>query len=326
MAVITGGASGIGLACAEKCVELGMKVVIADINEANIASACESLNAKGGVTLGVQTDVADYDSVQALKNTVYNNRDFGEVGFLFLNAGLSVGDSAYKTPIAQWKKQLDINVWGVIYGLHVFTQAMIDQGTESKIAATSSMAGLLNTSTLGLGAGTPYTVSKHSVTIMMEALCHELRTTPDCKVTAHCLCPGAVSSNYMNATMAENFAELPEEKRAERFEKVSGTMSNMMKSMMTPAKMAEVLADKIGDGNFYIVGFDGGQPKEMLHTMLQTRADDIIQERPALSHLIRDDNGKALRGQIKDAIQTGAKKIQEGNLLELGVKVGKARL
>ena len=95
----------------------------------------------------------------------------------------------------------------------------------------------------------------------------DLNGWPDCKVTAHCLCPGAVSSNYMNATMAENFAELPEEKRAERFEKVSGTMSNMMKSMMTPAKMAEVLADKIGDGNFYIVGFDGGQPKEMLHTM-----------------------------------------------------------
>ena len=140
-----------------------MKVVIADINEASIASACQSLNEMGGVTLGVQTDVADYDSVQALKDTVYNDPGFGEVGFLFLNAGLSVGDSAFKTSIALWKKQLDINVWGVIYGLHVFTQAMIDQGTESKIAATSSMAGLLNTSTLGLGAGTPYTVSKHSV-------------------------------------------------------------------------------------------------------------------------------------------------------------------
>jgi short-subunit dehydrogenase len=72
---------------------------------------------------------------------------------------------------------------------------MLAQDSESHITATSSFAGLLNTSTLGLGAGTPYTVSKHAVTLTMEAMAHELRNIPDCKVQAHMLCPAAVASN-----------------------------------------------------------------------------------------------------------------------------------
>ena len=100
-----------------------------------------------------------------------------------------------------WKLQLGVNLYGVIHGLHIFTPSMVAQGTEAKIAATSSFAGLLNTSTLGLGAGTPYTVSKHAVTLTMEAMAHELRNMEDCQVSAHVLCPAAVASKYLDTAI-----------------------------------------------------------------------------------------------------------------------------
>ena len=200
VAVITGGGSGIGLASARRCSELGMKVVLADLSEENLAEAKAELEAGGGIVKTVVTDVADQASFQNLHDEVYGDAEFGECAFLFLNAGLAVGSSAFETSMEDWKLQLGVNLYGVIHGLHIFTPSMVAQGTEAKIAATSSFAGLLNTSTLGLGAGTPYTVSKHAVTLTMEAMAHELRNM-DCQVSAHVLCPAAVASKYLDTAI-----------------------------------------------------------------------------------------------------------------------------
>ena len=133
----------IGLAAARQCVGLGMKVVLADVNAENLASAQQELEDGGATVKTVICDVSDMASFQTLHEAVYGDPNFGECGFLFLNAGLAVGSSAYQSSMEDWKLQLGVNLYGVLHGLQLFTPAMVEQGTEGRIAATSSFAGLV---------------------------------------------------------------------------------------------------------------------------------------------------------------------------------------
>ena len=186
-----------------------------------------------------------------------------------------------------WKLQLGVNLYGVIHGLHIFTPSMVAQGTEAKIAATSSFAGLLNTSTLGLGAGTPYTVSKHAVTLTMEAMAHELRNMEDCQVSAHVLCPAAVASKYLDTAIElsegddarkEKLAAavtgaptapqpVPQPAAALILEQAALTLlrawlvAGMQAKAMTPDEMSTVLRDELAAGKFYVIGFDEGRKR-----------------------------------------------------------------
>ena len=184
-----------------------------------------------------------------------------------------------------WKLQLGVNLYGVIHGLHIFTPSMVAQGTEAKIAATSSFAGLLNTSTLGLGAGTPYTVSKHAVTLTMEAMAHELRNMEDCQVSAHVLCPAAVASKYLDTAI--ELSEGDDARKEKLAAAVTGAplrpapaaplrsfskqaaltllrpwlVAGMQAKAMTPDEMSTVLRDELAAGKFYVIGFDEGRKR-----------------------------------------------------------------
>jgi NAD(P)-dependent dehydrogenase (short-subunit alcohol dehydrogenase family) len=140
VAVITGAANGIGRAMAERCVREGMKVVLADIDEADLTAAATELRAAGGTVLDLRTDVANRGDVERLADRAFDA--FGQVHLLFNNAGVAAGGAPWEVTWNDWEWVLSVDLWGVIHGVKVFTPLMMAQHTECHIVNTSSGAGL----------------------------------------------------------------------------------------------------------------------------------------------------------------------------------------
>lgn len=165
VAVVTGAASGIGRGIAERCVSEGMKVVLADIDEANLNQAETELKAQGGIVRGIKTDVSKRSDVELLARHVLDA--FSQVHLLFNNAGVAAGGAPWEATWNDWKWVIDVNLWGVIHGVKVFTPLMLAQNTECHIINTSSMAGLI-----AGGGSAPYAVTKHAVIALSESCTH----------------------------------------------------------------------------------------------------------------------------------------------------------
>ena len=163
VAVITGGASGIGHGIAEWCARAGVKVVLADIDEEALSKAGEELKPLGGAVLCVRTDVSKRDDVEALARQAFDA--FGGVHLLFNNAGVAAGGAPWEATWNDWEWVLGVNLWGVIHGVKVFTPLMMAQNTECHIVNSSSAAGLVTG-----GFSAPYSASKHAVVALSESL------------------------------------------------------------------------------------------------------------------------------------------------------------
>jgi NAD(P)-dependent dehydrogenase (short-subunit alcohol dehydrogenase family) len=163
VAVITGAASGIGRAIAERCVREGMNVVLADVDEADLARAETELKAAGGTVLGVRTDVSKRSDVEQLARRALDA--FGQVHLLFNNAGVGAGGAPWEATWNDWEWVIGVNLWGAIHGVKVFTPLMLAQNTECHIINTSSAAGLA----VG-GSSGPYSVTKHAVVALSERI------------------------------------------------------------------------------------------------------------------------------------------------------------
>jgi len=189
--VITGAASGIGRAIAEKFAQEGMKVVISDIEEPQLSQLEEELKSKGAEILAVKADVSKIEDVKALaKKTIEH---YGAVHILVNNAGVGfAGKSStiiWESSLAQWKWILDVNLWGVIHGIHVFVPIMLKQDFESFVVNTCSMAGLISP----VQGTSIYAITKHAVVALSESLKLELeRYGKNVKVLA--ICPGFVKT------------------------------------------------------------------------------------------------------------------------------------
>jgi NAD(P)-dependent dehydrogenase (short-subunit alcohol dehydrogenase family) len=263
VAVITGGASGIGRGIAERCVSEGMKVVLADIDEANLTKAETELKTKGGTVLGVRTDVSKRSDVELLARQALDA--FGQVHLLFNNAGVAARGTPWEATWNDWEWVIGVNLWGVIHGVKVFTPLMLAQNTECHIINTSSAAGLI----VG-GASAPYAATKHAVVALSESLYLTLqqRNSP---VKVSVLCPGLVRTNIVNAGRNRP-AELRNEPVTMTQEMHAGlaAFKAAMEASMPPLQVADVVFAAIKKEQFYIL------PHPECTELIRLRTDNLL--------------------------------------------------
>ena len=185
VAVITGGASGIGFATARRLASQGVRLVLADIEKSVLDRAVAELSATGTAVEGVVCDVGDLRAVQHLADTAFEK--MGAVHIVFHNAGIAVGGPIVEMQHSDWEWTMRVNLWGPIHGVEAFTQRMITQGQGGHILFTASFAGLVPN--VGLG---PYCVSKYGVVALAEVLRRELRAHD---IGVSVLCPMRVATN-----------------------------------------------------------------------------------------------------------------------------------
>ena len=254
-AVITGAASGIGLAAATKLASLGMKLCLADIDAGALDRAAGEVArhaANPGDVRTIATDVSRREEVQRLKDFAYEN--FGEVAFLMNNAGVEGGGTLLGDP-ARWRKILDVNLWGVIHGVQIFAPAMIAQGAPGAIVNTGSKQGI----TCPPGE-TAYNVTKAGVKVVTEALAHELRNIEGCAVTAHLLVPGFTFTGFTRVRVSEKPA-----------------------GAWTPEQVIDFMLEAMAAGDFYLLCPDNDVTRDIDEHRILWAAQDMIKNRPALS-------------------------------------------
>jgi NAD(P)-dependent dehydrogenase (short-subunit alcohol dehydrogenase family) len=194
VAVITGGGSGIGYGLGVVLSRLGARVVLADVAPDRVEQATRTLReATAGQVLGVVTDVASAQSVAALADAAY--AEFGAVNLLFNNAGVTSVGSAWETPLADWRRVLDVNLMGCVHGVRAFVPRMLASGEPGHVVNTSSMAGLLP-----VPLKAPYSASKFAIIGLSQALAAELAAV-DAPIGVSVCCPGAVATTMTGDTL-----------------------------------------------------------------------------------------------------------------------------
>jgi NAD(P)-dependent dehydrogenase (short-subunit alcohol dehydrogenase family) len=255
VAVVTGAASGIGLAASAKFLALGMNVCMADAN----AEALEAAAAKLGETAqradALRTypvEVSNPDSVRRLKESVFEA--FGDVALLMNNAGTGGGGGLFADPV-RWRRIIDVNLLGVVNGVQTFAPDMIRQETPSAIVNTGSKQGI----TCPPG-DTAYNVSKAGVKVVTEALAHELRNIDGCRVSAHLLIPGFTFTGM-----------------------TAGAHPAKPDGAWTAEQVVDFLLAAMGKGDFYILCPDNDVPRALDERRILWAAGDIVENRPPLS-------------------------------------------
>jgi NAD(P)-dependent dehydrogenase (short-subunit alcohol dehydrogenase family) len=245
VAVVTGAASGMGLAFAHRFAEAGMNVVLADIEAEPLAMAEAAVSARGVRALAVRTNVIEPQSVERLADEAF--RAFGNVHVVCNNAGVAAGGlPSWESRLEDWEWVLGVNFWGVLHGIRAFVPRMLENGDEGHVVNTASMAGLV-------WGGNAYGVSKHAVVVLTEGLYGDLKTRGT-RLSASVLCPGWVDTNILTSqrNRPEEFgdalaeADLPD--GGARLE----TIATMLKGGYPPAQIAEDVFAAVRDDRFWI--------------------------------------------------------------------------
>jgi NAD(P)-dependent dehydrogenase (short-subunit alcohol dehydrogenase family) len=267
VAVITGAASGFGREFANVAAKLGMKLVLADVQQAPLDQAVSELKAAGANVVAMQCDVSKAHDVDALAKLTIDT--FGGVNLLFNNAGVGSGGLLWENTVKDWEWVLGVNLWGVIHGVRAFTPLMLAQAKreadyEGHIVNTASMAGLLSPQLMGA-----YNVSKHSVVALSETLFHDLASVEK-KIACSVLCPAFVPTGISTSHRARP-AELLNDTKPTESMKVAQAMTHKAVSSgkLTAADIAEKTFDAIRDNRFYIIT----HPKIM--ATVKMRLEDI---------------------------------------------------
>ena len=267
-AVVTGAASGIGYALAERFGKEGMNVVMADVEDPALAAAHDKLSDLGVNAIAVLTDVSAQDQVETLADKAH--AEFGAVHVLCNNAGVGGGGPGplWEQPLNNWKWTMGVNLWGVIYGIRAFLPRMIDHGEEGHVVNTASSAGLLQ-------GGGIYGVTKHAVVALSEGLYQE-RGANDSKIGVSVLCPGFVSTNIPNfernrpADLAVDATrEIPPE-----VQQRADYIRSMIENGYPPSHVADAVVEGIRERKLYVV-----PAQDMIKQGIKTRLDNVANER-----------------------------------------------
>jgi NAD(P)-dependent dehydrogenase (short-subunit alcohol dehydrogenase family) len=267
VAVITGGASGIGLALAKRFAREGMKLVLADIEEENLRRVEQEFRKAGVPVLAIRTDVSRGQDVERLAEKTLAT--FGAVHIVCNNAGVAPGGVVWENTTADWEWVLGVNLWGVIHGVRVFVPIMLRQDTPCHVVNTASVAGLLSPPGMGI-----YCVSKHAVVTLTECLYHDL-VERGAKIGASVLCPayvptGIIDSERNRPALLRNPTRPRSPEDLEREEQ-------MRHAVQSGRISAEMVADAVLDGimqdRFYILT----HPR--IKSAIQTRMEDILEQR-----------------------------------------------
>jgi NAD(P)-dependent dehydrogenase (short-subunit alcohol dehydrogenase family) len=256
VAVVTGGAAGIGFAAAKRFAQLGLRVCIADLGQDRLARAAAEigmLTANGADdVMTMETDVSRVEDLQGLEAAVRER--FGGTDVLMNNAGIQPGSGVFG-PADNWERVLGVNLWGVIHSTQIFVPAMIGRGRPGLVINTGSKQGITTP------PGDPaYNVAKAGLKAFTEALQHELRNTPDCRISAHLLIPGFV------------FTELTARGRTEK-----------PAAAWTTEQTVDFMMEGLAAGDFYILCPDNDVPRSLDERRILWAAGDIVENRPPLS-------------------------------------------
>jgi NAD(P)-dependent dehydrogenase (short-subunit alcohol dehydrogenase family) len=263
VAVITGGASGIGRAVAERAATEGMKLVLADIEEAPLKLTADALTASGAEVEAVPTDVSDGSDVEALRDRALER--FGAIHLVHNNAGVGVGGPLWTVSEADWKWILGVNLWGVVHGIRTFVPLLVDQG-EGHIVNTASVAGLTSPGFLG-----PYNATKHAVTTISETLYRDLRATGS-SVGVSVLCPG-----FVRTGIGDSERNRPQWAPALDDDPAADVLRDVIHQLVAggiePSEVADRVLDGVRTDTFYILTHDDSMQ------MVETRMGDILEGR-----------------------------------------------
>lgn len=265
VAVITGAGAGIGAGLARHAASLGMTVVLADIDTEATAALRDELTAKGALAVDIACDVRDPHAVAELADRTY--RDMGPVRLLVNNAGIEQFGYLWDTPVANWRRLVDINISGVFHGIRAFLPRMIDAGTPAWVWNLSSIGGV---AVVPLQA--PYIMSKHAVLALTECLALEVQSAGHDHIHVQAVLPGAVASNIFESAggVTDGDVDAAESQRV--------AMLDIKAAAMDPVAAAEVVFNQAAEDRFYLLT----QP-EYVGSAMAERGDVLASQRaPAL--------------------------------------------
>ena len=288
VAVITGGASGLGREFANVAAREGMKLVLADVQQDALDRAVEELRAQGANVIAATCDVRKGEQVQALADAAI--AEFGAVHLVFNNAGVGSGGLIWENTEADWEWVMGVNVWGVIHGVRIFTKLMLDAAAkdasfEGHIVNTASMAGLLNAPAMGV-----YNVSKHAVVSLSETLYQDLQLV-GAPIGASVLCPyfvpTGISQSHRNRPDDVGMTARP---TASQLAAQALTDKAVSSGKVSAQDVAELTFKAIADGQFYIYSHPGalaGVRERMEHIVAATNPGDPYAATPHVREGLR---------------------------------------
>ncbi len=267
VAVITGGASGLGRAMADRFAREGMSIVLADVEPRALATAEAEMKAAGAKVIGVRTDVSKAAQVEALAQKTL--AAFGGVHLVANNAGVAPLGKAWENSVADWEWTLGVNLWGVIHGVRVFTPIMLAQGGEAHIVNTASVSGLISPPGSAM-----YNVTKHAVVTLTETLYHDL-ALQHARIGCSVLCPAYVPTGIIDSERNRPalLQEPAREKTAEQQAREAMLRKAVTSGKLSAADVAQKVYEAVRDERFYILTHPKIKPS------IQWRMEDILQDR-----------------------------------------------
>jgi NAD(P)-dependent dehydrogenase (short-subunit alcohol dehydrogenase family) len=285
-AFITGAASGIGLALAEKAAAERMNVVLADIEEEALAQAVRHIEERQVRALGIPVNTMLADAVNAAAERAI--AEFGRVHLVFNNAGVastrSAGTPLWEVSDKDWDWVMGVNFYGVLYGIRAFVPHMLEHGEPSHIVNTASLAGVLP------GGGT-YGVSKHAVLALTEGLQREL-SDRGANINASVLCPGFVNTNIHRAERNRPAGMTAERNNPDLEQQGTAFMSELLSRGKQPSEIADIVFQSIRESRFYIL------PHPAWDEFVRSRVEQILARGPVASTDMMEMQRRREAGEI----------------------------